>query len=225
MTFDSNRACTMPFGRYPQDRDGQILPISWLVLKETVDSLLLLSERILDCKRYHGTTADIKWRDCVDTSWQYCDLRSWLVGVFCETAFNADEKSVMLPALACPGTDECSFADDMITLMGADEARFHSASLGKGILKALGTEYAGLSKPDGCSLYVYDKGVAENYIDVDGLKKGCSWWWLRTEGNKPSRAYFVGTGGSIRSYANVSVSRPGVRPMIRVKASLGGSLK
>ncbi len=210
----------MLFGRYPQDRDGQVLPISWLILKETEDSLLLLSERILDCRRYHGMTADIKWRDCVDTSWQDCDLRRWLAGGFCETAFNADEKAIMLPALASHGIDERTLANDKITLMSADEARQYSASFGKDMLKAFGTEYARLLKPDGCSLYVYDKGVAENYVDVDGLRKGCSWWWLRTEGNKPSRAYFVGTGGSIRSYANVSVARLGVRPMIRVKLRL-----
>lgn len=220
MPFDRSRACTMLFGRYPQDRDGQVLPISWLILKETEDSLLLLSERILDCRRYHGMTADIKWRDCVDTSWQDCDLRRWLAGGFCETAFNADEKAIMLPALASPGIDERPLANDKITLMSAHEARHYSASFGKDMLKAFGTEYARLLKPDGCSLYVYDKGVAENYVDVDGLKKGCSWWWLRTEGNRPSRAYFVGTGGSIRSYANVSVARLGVRPMIRVKLRL-----
>ncbi|MGC6589767.1 hypothetical protein ACPV3A_33145 [Paenibacillus sp. Dod16] len=39
---------------------------------------------------------------------------------------------------------------------------------------------------------------------------------LRTQGNKPSRAFFVGPSCSIRSYANVSLSRDGVRPALKL---------
>lgn len=218
-------AQALVFGRYPQGMDARVMPVSWLVLEKSEGSLLLLSERILDCRRYHGTSSKIKWRDCVDTSWRDCDLRSWLVSEFFELAFNDKEKPKLLPVLTSPDIKASAVADDRITLMGAGEARLYSASFGKWILKACGTEYAKIRKRDGCSLYVYDKGVAENYIEVDGSKEGCSWWWLRTEGNKPSRACFVGTGSSIRSYANVSLSRLGIRPMINVSASIGGPTK
>lgn len=73
---------------------------------------------------------------------------------------------------------------------------------------------------DGCSLYVYDKTNKDNYIIRSGEEVGCSWWWLRTQGNKPSRAYFVGTSCSIRSYANVSLARDGVRPALKINLAL-----
>ncbi|WP_317617278.1 DUF6273 domain-containing protein [Paenibacillus elgii] len=50
----------------------------------------------------------------------------------------------------------------------------------------------------------------------NGEEIGCSWWWLRTQGNKPSRAFFVGPSCSIRSYANVSLARDGVRPALKM---------
>ena len=46
---------------------------------------------------------------------------------------------------------------------------------------------------------------------------GCAWWWLRTQGNKPSRAYFIGTGTSIRSYGNVTINGYGIRPAMKIK--------
>ncbi|MFD0715520.1 DUF6273 domain-containing protein [Paenibacillus sp. GCM10027626] len=76
-----------------------------------------------------------------------------------------------------------------------------------------------MKKPDGCSLYVYDKTNKDNYIIRDGEETGCSWWWLRTQGNKPSRAFFVGPSCSIRSYGNNSIDGYGVRPALNIYLS------
>ena len=62
------------FGRYPQTAAGaDRTPIRWRVLRNTGAELFVLSERILDAKRYHGAFADTTWRDC--------DLRKWLNGI------------------------------------------------------------------------------------------------------------------------------------------------
>jgi len=49
------------FGTYPQMADGlDRMPIKWRVLKNFDTELFILSGYILDCKRYHGESVDIK---------------------------------------------------------------------------------------------------------------------------------------------------------------------
>lgn len=50
------------FGTYPQTSDGtDATPINWRVLQNSGSELFILSEHILDCKRYHGKSVDITW--------------------------------------------------------------------------------------------------------------------------------------------------------------------
>jgi hypothetical protein len=52
------------FGTYPQTSGGaDRTPIRWRVLQTSGSDLFLLSEYILDCKRYHGSDVDITWRE------------------------------------------------------------------------------------------------------------------------------------------------------------------
>jgi hypothetical protein len=105
---------------------------------------------------------------------------------------------------------------DKVFLLSVSEIEDFSDIHGKDLRRTVGTGFAKMKKTDGCSLYVYDKTNKDNYIIKNGEAVGCSWWWLRTQGNKPSRAYFVGTSYSIRSYANVSLARDGVRPALKL---------
>lgn len=200
------------FGTYSQSKDGKELPIEWRVLHHSGSELFVLSEYILECKRYHGKSADIKWRDCVDITWHDCDLREWLNDEFYNSAFNAAEKELIKTTRCLDNGEGTPDTEDNVFLLSVDEIKAFSELLGKELRRAVGTEFAKMKKRDGCSLYVYDKTDKDNYIIKDGEEVGCSWWWLRTQGNKPSRAFFVGPSYSIRSYANVSVARDGVRP-------------
>jgi len=195
------------FGAYPHRADGaDRTPIQWRVLRNTGSRLFMLSERLLDCKRYHGANVNITWRDC--------DLRKWLNGEFYNAAFNAAEMESIATTL-CTGNGEGSpDTEDRVFLLNVTEISELTETHGKDLRCAAGTDLARTRKPDGCNLYVYDKTNKENYIISHGEAVGCSWWWLRTRGNKPSRAYFVGTSRSIRSYANVSLARYGVRPAL-----------
>ncbi|GJM77697.1 DUF6273 domain-containing protein [Paenibacillus timonensis] len=206
----------MTFGLYPQSADGEVRPIVWRVLQNMGSELFLLSEEILECKRYHGKNADISWRDAVDTTWRDCDLRQWLNEEFYATAFGADEQKMIMTTHCGDNGEGSPDTEDKVFLLSVTEIKALTAVLGKAWLTAVGTDYAKLKKPDGCSLYVYDKNEKDNYVLRNGKEEGCSWWWLRTQGNKPSRAHFIGTGSSIRSYANVSLARDGVRPAIRL---------
>lgn len=205
------------FGTYPQTADGtDVTPIKWRVLQNSGSELFILSEYILDCKRYHGKSVDITWYDCVDIMWCDCDLRKWLNDEFYNTAFTATEKEFIKTTHCTDNGEGSPDTEDKVFLLSVNEIKDVSDKHGKDLRRAVGTDFAKTKKPDGCNLYVYDKTNKDNYIIRNGEEVGCSWWWLRTQGNKPSRAFFVGTSCSIRSYANVSAARDGVRPALKV---------
>lgn len=205
------------FGTYPHTADGNdATPVKWRVLQNSRDELFLLSEHILDCKRYHGKTPDITWYDCVDITWCDCDLRKWLNDEFYNTAFTATEKEFIKTA-HCTGNGEGSpDTGDKVFLLSVNEIKDVSDKLGMDLRRAVGTDFAKTKKPDGCKLGVYDKTNKNNYIIRNGEETGCSWWWLRTQGNKQTRAFFVGTDFSIRSYGNNSIALYGVRPALKM---------
>ncbi|PQP87064.1 DUF6273 domain-containing protein, partial [Paenibacillus sp. AR247] len=134
-------------------------------------------------------------------------------------AFRGAEKQFIKTAHCTDNGEGCPDTEDKVFLLSVAELENLSGIHGKDVRRAVGTDFAKTNKPDGCSLYVYDKSNKDNYILKDGEEAGCSWWWLRTQGNKPSRAYFVGTGCSIRSYGNNSISGYGVRPAIKINLS------
>lgn len=205
------------FGTYPQSSDGaDRSPILWRVLQNSGRELFLLSEYILDCRRYHGESVDMKWRDSVDITWHDCDLRKWLNNEFYNTAFNATEKEFIKTTHCADNGEVSPDTEDKVFLLSVTEIKELSEIHGKELRRAVGTDFAKSKKNDGCSLYVYDKANQDNYIIRNGEEVGCSWWWLRTQGNKPSRAFFIGPSCSIRSYANVSLSRDGVRPALKL---------
>lgn len=204
------------FGTYPQSVDGKKLAIKWRVLQSSGSELFVMSESILDCKRYHGKSADLKWRDCMEITWHHCDLREWLNDEFFNSAFDADEKQFIKTTHCTDNGEGCPDTEDKVFLLSVADIKNLSEIHGKDLRRAVGTDFAKTKKPDGCSLYVYDKANKDNYIIRDGEEVGCSWWWLRTQGNKPSRAFFVGTDCSLRNYGNNSINGYGVRPALKL---------
>jgi hypothetical protein len=201
------------FGTYPQTVDGAAkLPIKWRVLQNSGGELFILSEYILDCKRYHGDYEAITWRDS--------DLRKWLNDEFYHAAFNVSEKS-FIKATHCADNGEGSTdTEDKVFLLSVSEAKELTHKLDVDAInakrRALGTDYSKIRKNDGCCLYVYDKKVRDNYIIEKGEEWGCSWWWLRTQLGSSSRAVFIGPRSSIRSYGRVNLSCYGVRPAFKI---------
>jgi hypothetical protein len=197
------------FGTYPQTADGSDrMPIRWRVLENSGRGLFILSEYILDCKRYHRQYADITWRDC--------DLRKWLNTEFHNVAFCAAEKELVRTVLCADNGEDSPDTKDKVSLLGAAELKELTDVLGKDLRRAMGTEFAKVKRADGCRLYVYDKSVEADYITENGKRHGCSWWWLRTRLGSASRAAFVGTHASIRGYGRVNLSCYGVRPALRL---------
>ncbi|NLF65326.1 MAG: hypothetical protein GX579_12085 [Chloroflexi bacterium] len=197
------------FGRYPQTAGGaEQTPVRWRVLQNSGDELFILSEHILDCRRYHAAFVAITWRDC--------DLRRWLNETFYDAAFNAAEKEIIGTTRCADNGEGSPDTEDRVFLPSIAEIENATGTLGKDFRRAVGTEYARVRKADGCHLYVYDKSVEENYLVEDGERQGCSWWWLRTQPGSPDRAAFIGTRASIRSYCRVNRTSYGVRPALKL---------
>jgi hypothetical protein len=197
------------FGVYPQTAEGtDQTPIRWRVLQNSGGKLLILSEHILDCKRYHGEYVDVIWRDC--------DVRKWLNGEFYDAAFSVAEKGIINVTCCADNGESSPDTEDQVFLLSVAEVMVLTDVLGKDFRRAIGTAFAKTQKADSCQLYVYDKSVSEDYLTVNGEKHGCSWWWLRTQGNSPSRAFFIGTHASMRSYCRVNRINYGVRPALRL---------
>ncbi|WP_237566464.1 DUF6273 domain-containing protein [Paenibacillus sp. EZ-K15] len=149
----------------------------------------------------------------MDITWHDCDLRKWLNDEFYNTAFNAAEKEVIKTTHCTDNGEDSPDTGDIVFLLSVTEIKELSDIHGKELRHAVGTDFAKSKKNDGCSLYVYDKTNKDNYIIRKGEEVGCSWWWLRTQA---FACFFVGPSCSIRSYANVSLTRDGVRPALKL---------
>jgi Family of unknown function (DUF6273) len=204
------------FGSFPQSSAGDAAePIEWRVLDRAGDAVVLLSERILECRRYHA--------EFVETTWRDCDLRAWLNGAFFGAAFGATERELVLPTPCGDNGDGTPDTVDRAFLLSVHQVRTLTAlTPGAGPRRAaIGTAFARLPKADGCRLYVYDKGVERDYLTANGAKHGCSWWWTRTQlqvqDGRSARAAFVGARGDVKSYGRVDLAWYGVRPAITLR--------
>jgi hypothetical protein len=215
--WDAKPGDTILFGVYPQTADGEDrTPIRWLVLQNLDGELFVLSEKIVDCRRYHGKHVDITWREC--------DLRRWLNETFYDAAFNAAEQELIRTTRCTDNGEGSPDTEDRVFLLSVTEIKaFTDAQGGSDNVvrrRTIGTEFARAPKPDGCRLYVYDKGVEKDYIIEDGEKFGCSWWWTRTQlqiqDGRSSRAAFIGARSNIKSYGRVDLAYYGVRPAAKL---------
>ena len=75
------------FGRYPQGKNGEVLPIIWRILErdEEHGKMLLITDKVIDNLKYHRVAAEVMW--------EYSDIRKWLNGrnSFSKSMFDPDE--------------------------------------------------------------------------------------------------------------------------------------
>ncbi|MHB0874732.1 MAG: DUF6273 domain-containing protein [Anaerolineae bacterium] len=81
--------CGVPMSPLPQPTGGTIRfgMYEWRVLERVDGNTLILSERVIDKKAYHGRVADITWENC--------DLRRYLNGEFLHSFSASDQARIV----------------------------------------------------------------------------------------------------------------------------------
>lgn len=155
------------FGSYPQSA-SEPEPIEWRVLEAKDDRVLVISEKILDCRPYNG-------KEQKETVYADCSLRKWLNGGFMNKAFSSGEKERILKvtnANTAPpeeGDTGALFAEggedteDSVFCLSYDE-----------VVRYFPDEGGTLAEPT-------DFAVSKGVFTLDtGVRYGQ--WWLRTQG-------------------------------------------
>ena len=78
---------TLEFGNFEQDGDENNgkEPVNWIVLDKQQDKILVISEKVLDLRKYNSE--QIK-----NTTWEVSTLREWLNSEFLDACFTKDEQ-------------------------------------------------------------------------------------------------------------------------------------
>lgn len=199
------------FGTYEQDADKKNgpEPIEWIVLDNDGKSALLLSSRPLDALAFNSFQAEILWENS--------SIRAWLNDGFFNTAFTAEEKSVILlsaidnsKAQGNPDWEKINARDteDKVFLLSYAEARHYLENTK--LMKTWPTVYA-------------NQAGAFSYPSSNQYGEG--WWWLRSPGKIGGTAAVVAYEGYFSSEpVQPSKSLPNyyyhgggsVRPAIRI---------
>ena len=187
----------IPFGRYPQGANGEIEPLMWRVLAVESGRALLITDKLIDCVRYHETDTKV--------TWETCSLRRWMNNEFINKAFSSSEQ-MLIVTVTIPnqksgifGLKEGNSTSDKIFALSINEAKkyFHNDN----DRMAAPTGYA---KKQGC-------WTRDNYSLPTGEKTG--WWWLRSPGDIGYDAAYVGSSGYVlQNGADVDRNYGCVRP-------------
>lgn len=183
---------TYTFGTYEQDNNTSNgkEAINWIVLEKDKMSLLLISDKALDCQQYNTSLTD--------TTWESCSLRKWLNGTFLNAAFSAEEQAQIqntnVSADKNPeySTNPGNATNDKVFLLSVTEAVKYDSAI--------------YCKPT-------DYAIA-NGADVDGFNGNCL-WWLRSPGAYQNNAAYVYFYGDVYEYGDgVNGDHIAVRPAL-----------
>ena len=163
------------FGTYEQDNNTSngSEEIEWLVLDVQDGKALVISKYALDFKPYNSENKAV--------AWETCTLRNWLNDDFIDSAFSADEKS-MIPTVTVNDDENTEYntvsgndTQDKVFLLSIDEARGYFGSDSDRLCEFTDYAYAKL-----------------NYVSKDNC-----WYWLRSPGGYQYYAAVVGSGGGV----------------------------
>lgn len=173
--------------------------ISWMVLDETEDKYLLLSEKGLASKYMDSDTSDV-------ITWEECELRQWLNGDFYNDSFSEQEKNIIATVTNVNiGNEEYDIdggndTEDMIFLLSLEEVENYFSSESERVCYPTDKAIS-----DGC--YVFTRSNGGN----DAAR-----WWTRTAGNMPGGFRYVECEGGIPFGGLADNSNITIRPAVWV---------
>ena len=202
------------FGNYEQDNDTSNGKerIAWKVMEKKGSKLLLLSEKVLDCKKFNETE--------VYVTWATSDLRAWLNKEFRNTAFLKGEREMIVKSkITTPDNEEwetdCGAnTTDQVFVLCAEDAEKYFPTEEYHATKPIPYDYTGskegVAKP---TKYAAAQGVACAYTDE--WYDGCCEYWLRTAGADNTFFTYISDVGTYYSGGNgICNTNVGVRPAI-----------
>lgn len=183
--------------------------IKWKVLQNDGNTLMVMADLALDCKKYDDQQKDV--------TWETCTLREWLNSSFYNTAFNFSEQSaiveqnIMNEANPFNGTEGGNDTNDKIYQLSVGEARNETY----GFCSNENTYSA--SRTIKTSDFANARGAARETMSD---WKDNSFWWLRSPGADNVHALSVETVGYITKNGDWVITRNmGVSPVLHINVA------
>ena len=187
-----------------KSKDESWEPLYWRVLKREYDKILLITEDLIECRRYH--------EDSIDVTWETCSLRKWMNEEFIYTAFNNEEDRSRIALVLNKNPDNDYFEElveggdptwDRVFALSIDEVRRYFKN-----------DSDKMAAP---TLYV-EKNYKDNVYISKSYKvngRGTGWWWLRSPGfYRYCAAYVLLVGVVNEDGLDVASSAGSVRPAL-----------
>jgi hypothetical protein len=179
-------------------RNVQFGGYEWRVLDVQGDRALLLTENIIEKRRYHSSFTDITWAGC--------ELRQYLNGDFLRKFSSQDQARVWQVNNSnfdnqWSGTSGGSNATDKVFLLSIED-----------VVKYFGDSGQLQRRPNKNSWEIDDKYNNDRVAKYEGETW---WWWLRSAGDGSDDAAYVGGGGGLCMIGHfVYFEEGGVRPAL-----------
>ena len=193
--FEDKVSCKqIEFGTYIQSTDSDAVcePITWDILEEKDDRLLVMSHKCLEYRPFNDGKKSCRWNNSL--------IRKWLNNDFLNSAFDDKERERII--LSTVKTETLNPTKDRIFLLSQEEFSL----VGYDNRKATLTSVARAQ---------YSKKLGETYTEPYGF------WWLRTPGACVDDGYdlvHVCANGGLNAMARSDSSHPnGIRPAMWIR--------
>ncbi len=163
----------------------------WRVLDTQGNTVLIITENIIEQRIYHDAYKDITWAECA--------LRKYLNGEFYDK-FSATDKSRIIPVInkisdnQWYGSKGGADIKDNIFLLSIEEVA----------CKYFGDSSSKLENPKGNRRYWFERKDENNSKRIARLecKDRIWWWWLRSPGCVNVKAVYIHGDGNIGIQGN-----------------------
>ena len=205
-----SQSSRMTFGRFPQGKNGEILPIEWRVIRTEGERRLLMAEKVLLYMPYNGVEKE------ADVTWANSPVRGWLNGDFLRMAFSDAEWARIAPVRlrTRQGRDGKIIYGDRETPDPEDTPE-GSVTIDRAFLLSdtqlasyLPSEEDRLAFPTGYAL-------SQQCATPKGSDHAVE-WWLR-------RALYVHEGGDYNYFGGFPSAVLGIRPALWVNPEAGAA--
>ena len=176
------------FGNYPQGKQGELLSLEWRVLAVENNRALIITDKLIDYKKYNEKYNDVTWENC--------SLRIWMNNEFLSSAFSTDQQKRIA----------------VVTIQNPNNPKYDT----KGGVATQDKVFA-LSIPETIkyfSSYNDRKAILTDYLQKAGLHKGnnSDFYWLRSPGSLSARAAQVDNDGITDRMGRYVTEKIAVRP-------------